>query len=719
MAYHLGIDFGTAFTTAARWDVGRDRPELVEFNSAQGVHRAMPSLVLARDSLPNAIGWEALGQRRPGQHLFRSWKAELLYPTSQDLEVQSVDEQAHRSWVTLTSQVLAVAFQNATRGRGVPQSTTLTYPSGWETDQVDMLRSAAQQAQILAPQFCPAAKAIATFFAATERGWKTLAIFDMGAAYLDVSMIKRSKAGIEVRARSLQTLGGDQVDEFLLTHVGKKTGGFVPEYAHPGELRDLCRKKKHELSKVGRVFLNPNGQGPEIEVTKTEFNDLIKSPCLEVLMAAADALRQRDEEVTSAERVLLVGGSASIPLIGHLVEEVTNTQPIVRSGGDEVALGAAYLSRATTPVIISKDFGADRNDSTHDAKTRGGLHWLHILVILLVIFLLVGLVAINALFPRGREPEPRPSVTSVPSAGGPPPTSGTPLPYDLAIVPLGLGRDSELWVVRTGLAPASVRSYPLHTGLLGGLYNPALSRDRRMVVFIDAGTDSVYSTQSDDRGKVDRLFGKESLEGCRNIEHLSWSRVGDQPFAIVCLNDSETYDLLLVSYRGELIRRLVRGAPRLDDPSISPDGSLVAYWKSEDPASDGGEIWVAATDGSSDPVPLTFDSQAGNMHSNADPAWNPVDKRIAYRHRLTPTDSDIYSMSATGTDTRRLITGAGLDQKPTWSPDGEYLLYCSDRSARARKTKPYDLFVASRDGSGSRGLDCGRSGRTLQRGNPR
>lgn len=51
-------------------------------------------------------------------------------------------------------------------------------------------------------------------------------------------------------------------------------------------------------------------------------------------------------------------------------------------------------------------------------------------------------------------------------------------------------------------------------------------------------------------------------------------------------------------------------------------------------------------------------------------------------------------MNADGTDQRRLTFDIGTVRTPHWSPDGEYILFASDRAGN------FDLYVMRADGAG-------------------
>jgi TolB protein len=69
-------------------------------------------------------------------------------------------------------------------------------------------------------------------------------------------------------------------------------------------------------------------------------------------------------------------------------------------------------------------------------------------------------------------------------------------------------------------------------------------------------------------------------------------------------------------------------------------------------------------------------------------------QQIAFA-RLFPNGGQlsVFIAAADGSDERPLLSGTDLDYNPTWSPDGTWIVFTSDRSRTA------DLFRVRPDGS--------------------
>jgi Tol biopolymer transport system component len=86
------------------------------------------------------------------------------------------------------------------------------------------------------------------------------------------------------------------------------------------------------------------------------------------------------------------------------------------------------------------------------------------------------------------------------------------------------------------------------------------------------------------------------------------------------------------------------------------------------------------------------------------PDWSADGKRIAFNSGNIYRCHDIYVMSARGKDVRRLTDNQHCDLAPSWSPNGQRIVFQSDRptpaSARVlkKRDRPSELYVMRSDG---------------------
>ncbi|MBI3694945.1 MAG: PD40 domain-containing protein, partial [Acidobacteria bacterium] len=108
-------------------------------------------------------------------------------------------------------------------------------------------------------------------------------------------------------------------------------------------------------------------------------------------------------------------------------------------------------------------------------------------------------------------------------------------------------------------------------------------------------------------------------------------------------------------------------------PQLSPDGAKVAFRSTRSGAA---AIWLCNRDGSN-VVQLT------SIGDGRAPRWSPDGLQIAFDARV-PTGSlaDIYVIRSEGGGLRRLTTWDSDEVRPSWSQDGQWIYFRSDRSGR-------------------------------------
>ena len=111
------------------------------------------------------------------------------------------------------------------------------------------------------------------------------------------------------------------------------------------------------------------------------------------------------------------------------------------------------------------------------------------------------------------------------------------------------------------------------------------------------------------------------------------------------------------------------------------------------------QIWVANPD-------LSHQRQiTTGPAANGFPTWSPDGSRIAFQSNRTdpdPTDDfeiqDIFTMRPDGSGVRRITDSTGDSEKPSWSPDGKWLLYAASGADYPRSM---GIYVTRSDGSGA------------------
>jgi hypothetical protein len=124
-------------------------------------------------------------------------------------------------------------------------------------------------------------------------------------------------------------------------------------------------------------------------------------------------------------------------------------------------------------------------------------------------------------------------------------------------------------------------------------------------------------------------------------------------------------------------------------PDLSPDGAKVVFVSDTTPIDDGGADLYVLDVSSGNPVNLTND---GPDYLETSPVFSPDAAQIVFAATAQDSaSSDLYIMNADGSSRRELVTG-GDNIRPTWSPDGRFVGFSSQRTG---KWEVYIVDVAS------------------------
>jgi Tol biopolymer transport system component len=132
-------------------------------------------------------------------------------------------------------------------------------------------------------------------------------------------------------------------------------------------------------------------------------------------------------------------------------------------------------------------------------------------------------------------------------------------------------------------------------------------------------------------------------------------------------------------------------------PQFSPDGRRIAFESGR--SGEREEIWVTASDGSS-PQQMT----RGPGLWQGTPRWSPDGQTIALDSQGEDGHWDIWTMDADGGSPRRITQDPGNENVPTWSRDGRWIYFVSDRAG------PQDIWrILTTGGSEERVTQGGAS----------
>lgn len=115
-----------------------------------------------------------------------------------------------------------------------------------------------------------------------------------------------------------------------------------------------------------------------------------------------------------------------------------------------------------------------------------------------------------------------------------------------------------------------------------------------------------------------------------------------------------------------------------------PKGPQIAYMSMQDGEAD---IYTMEFSGLTPPANLTHDKLIG-QRQDVEPAWSPDGQYVAFQRNFAisatqPAGSGIFYVTSDGKKLGRLVPPAArdgvFDMHPTWSPDGRYVVFSSNR----------------------------------------
>jgi len=166
--------------------------------------------------------------------------------------------------------------------------------------------------------------------------------------------------------------------------------------------------------------------------------------------------------------------------------------------------------------------------------------------------------------------------------------------------------------------------------------------------------------------------------------HIAWSPNGDQ-LAVAIFGDPERSLWVMNADGSDAV--LIATADNVGRPSWHPDGEHVTYSAEANGIT---EVHVARSDGSEDRV--VYSEDAPGTYAVFSSTFSPDGSSILF-DAGTDSGYDIFVMDADGSNVVR-VTRTGTDYNPSWSPDGERIVF-----TRQEDASESDIFVMDADGS--------------------
>jgi len=162
----------------------------------------------------------------------------------------------------------------------------------------------------------------------------------------------------------------------------------------------------------------------------------------------------------------------------------------------------------------------------------------------------------------------------------------------------------------------------------------------------------------------------------------------DNKKILLTLSRGRQPNLYMINTSGEILRRMTETIYIDTSPSFAPNGQEIVF----------------ISDRPGYPQLYIMNIKGGNLRrlttkgSCDSPAWSPRGDKIAFTMRQTRGNYDLYIYDLPTAKIVKLTNNQRNNENPTWSPDGRFLTFYSNRSGRG------EIYIMAIDGSGTRKL---------------
>ncbi len=322
----IGIDLGTTNSEVA---VIRDgRPVVLPGEDGDPI-------------LPSVVGLDPQG------HLLVGKAARNQYVLAPERTIRSIKRKmGQETTVTLGDQkytpqeisaiILRTLKRRAETALGHPVSkAVITVPAFFNDGQRQATREAGELAGLEVVRIINEPTAAVLTYDPHPTEMERLLVYDLGGGTFDVSLAQVENGVVEIQASHGDTqLGGDDFDQLLLDYI---CDAFAEE--HGVDLRTTPAAKARVLraaedakkrlssdavTSIEEEFIAEKDGRPlnlKMEVTRHEYEDLIRPLLLKTLTNLDQALSDGKVQANQIDKVVLVGGATRTPLIHSLLED--------------------------------------------------------------------------------------------------------------------------------------------------------------------------------------------------------------------------------------------------------------------------------------------------------------------------------------------------------------------------------------------------------------
>ncbi len=362
--YPVGIDLGTTFSAAA-WVNESGRTEIVR--NAEG-ELLTPSVVMF-DDRELVVGKEARTATTVHPELVAEW-------VKRDMGLPFYTRPIHGRKLppeVIQACILQKLKGDIVRELGSVDRVVITVPAYFDEPRRKGTADAGEMAGLRVLDIVNEPTAAALSFGETlgyltpgaePKEDMTLLVYDLGGGTFDATLLRLSPGKIETIATDGDVLlGGHDWDLRLVDYVARRF-----KRLHKRDPREdpviinralaAAIDAKHALSARTRTIMHIEvaGQTVEVPVTRAQFEEMTADLLERTAYTTRQLLAAAKMEWKDVSRVLLVGGSTRMPMVGRMLRELSGLEPDHTVNPDEaVARGAALYAAH----LLEKEAGAE------------------------------------------------------------------------------------------------------------------------------------------------------------------------------------------------------------------------------------------------------------------------------------------------------------------------------------------------------------------------
>ncbi|TQM80303.1 Hsp70 protein [Saccharothrix saharensis] len=347
----LSVDLGTSNTVAVLAAHGRP-PRVVEVDGSA----TMPSAVYCEEDGTLVVGRDAERRARLDPARFEPNPKRRV-----DDGVLLLGDNVVPVTDALAAVLRRVLEETTRQLGGEPlDEVRLTHPAQWGATRRNVLLSAARLGGVTAEVvLVPEPVAAASHYASLSVG-QALAVYDLGAGTFDVAIVGATQSGFTVLAEDgLQDLGGLDVDQALLEHVGRQVSHRDPaawqRLLRPEStadrrarrtLQEDVRAAKESLSRHAHTEVPMPEPFEDVLVNRSDLEALVRPSMMRSVELLESTIRSTGMAPNQLAGIYLVGGSSRIPLVANMIAEQVRIVPTSLDQPETaVALGAHHVPR--------------------------------------------------------------------------------------------------------------------------------------------------------------------------------------------------------------------------------------------------------------------------------------------------------------------------------------------------------------------------------------